>query len=84
MDKVFLSFEEIPIGSIWLAADGGSYGYIVTGKDLNSEDILVQGFSSKGWALNGPNEIDWFKLQYRYYLVWPTIKAKNARSKHHV
>jgi hypothetical protein len=64
----FISIKDIPIGSIWMAADGGSYGYIVQGKKDNG-DVVCRGFSVNGWYEDNPFEIDWFKLQYRYYLV---------------
>lgn len=70
MDGKFLPFDEIPIGSIWMAADGGNYGYVVAGRRPSTKDILVKGFTaSKGWEVDGPEDIDWYKLQYRYYMV---------------
>ena len=71
MKGEFLSFQEIPVGSIWMAADGGGYGYIVVGKRAwrDGGDVICHGFSKNGWLDDNPWEIDWFKLQYRYYLV---------------
>jgi hypothetical protein len=65
----FLSIHDIREASIWMAADGSSYGLLVTGKDLDAEDILVKRFDSNGWVDNCPGRIDWFKLQYRYKQV---------------
>jgi hypothetical protein len=61
--------KEIPIGSIWMAADGGAYGHYVVGLNLKSGDVLVKPFTSKGWYDSKQTDIDWFKLQYRYYRV---------------
>jgi hypothetical protein len=61
--------EEIPMGSIWMAADGGSYGHYVIGRILGTKDVVVKPFDKGGWCDDGPRDIDWFKLQYRYYRV---------------
>jgi hypothetical protein len=66
-DPKFMPLEDIPLGSIWMAADGGSYGYVVYDKNFVTEDVLVRGFNSLGWQLK--TTIDGFKLQYRYYPV---------------
>ena len=66
--KDFISFDDIPIGSIWMAADGGTYGYLVVGKDRNREDIIVCPYCLyNGWEMK-TYRIDGFKLQYRYNL----------------
>jgi hypothetical protein len=59
-----VTFDEIPIGSIWIAADGGSYGYEVIGKSENGQDIIVADLRRQT-----PREINYFKLQYRYKQV---------------
>lgn len=61
--KKWLKFSEIPVGSIWMAADGGAYGYEVVGHSSNGSDILVEELGN-----HTPREIDFFKLQYRYKL----------------
>lgn len=68
----FLSIEDIPIGSVWVAADGGSYGKIVVDKMMKAKDVVVRDFVLKEGKKVFQGElrrIDWFKLQYRYYLV---------------
>jgi hypothetical protein len=68
--KDFLTFEEIPMGSIWMAADGGSYGCYVIGKNYETKDITYLGFNKCGWFEDvNPWNIDYFKLQYRYCQV---------------
>ena len=69
--KDLLDFDKIPIGSIWLAADGGSYGHKVVGKKDTVKGIIVQPFVLRQGERVFDKEtttIDWFKLQYRYYL----------------
>jgi hypothetical protein len=73
MDK-FYSISNFPIPSVWLAADGGTYGYIATGIDTTRDDILVDEFTDyvEGLPLKATGvkrSIDYFKIQYRYYQV---------------
>jgi hypothetical protein len=69
-EKKWLTFDEIPIGSIWMAADGGSYGHYVVGKTSKERgDILVNAFTLRGWTDEEQRDINWWKLQYRYYRV---------------
>ena len=51
-----------------MAADGGSYGHYVIGRDPKTKDILVRSFTASGWG--DEYDIDWFKLQYRYQLTY--------------
>ncbi len=62
---VFLQSHEIPIGSWWEAADGGSYGYTVVSVDLKT------GLATVISTFGHTNTIDSFKLQYRYSRVIP-------------
>jgi hypothetical protein len=69
MPKEFVSIENIEIGSLWYAADGGSYGIKVVNKDIKRGDLIVVWFDIidgviKYWE--GTHDVDWFKLQYRY------------------
>jgi hypothetical protein len=61
----FLQFHAVPLGSIWMAADGGNYGYLVVGRSKTTFDLIVKPFNSEGWC-DGPDTIDYFKMQYRY------------------
>jgi hypothetical protein len=69
-ERKWLNFDEIRIGSIWMAADGGGYGHYVVGKHENGRDILVNAFTVRGWENEDfQRGINWWKLQYRYYPV---------------
>ena len=67
MNGEFLTFDQIKIGSWWAIADGGAYGYCVTGKNDRTEDIVVLSTCGEIRAIN------YFKLQYRYKLVVPNV-----------
>ena len=61
----------IEVGQIYLAADGGEYGHLVTDVTTHArcDDVVVRAFTRQGFD---PNErrIDSFKLAIvRYYLV---------------
>lgn len=76
--KLFLSLEDIPIGSIWMAASGASYGKIVVDKKMKTKDVIVRDFvlrDGKKVFEGDLRRIDWYKLQYRYYLVQPAEKS---------
>jgi hypothetical protein len=65
-----LTLEEIPLGSLWMASDGEPYGLYVFGKNYENGDVWCLGFNQHGWyAENNPIQMDYFKLQYRYFLA---------------
>jgi hypothetical protein len=56
-------------GQIYLAADGGRYGYVTLDHPRWDGDVLVRQFNELGWW-GEPTFIDCFKLaQVRYGLV---------------
>jgi len=65
--KTFLKIDEIPIGSKWLAADGGGYSHIAIAIDKERDEVIVQPSDR-----TAPRPISRFKLQYRYYLAETT------------
>ena len=69
-DCQFLTFEEVPIGSWWSMASGGTYGYCVVGKNPKTQDVSV--ISTEGES----RKIDFLKLQYRYKRVLPNEENK--------
>ncbi len=75
--KEFLSYEDIPLHSTWMAADGTSHGKIVVDKMDRNKDIVIRDFvvqEGKKVFKEDLRRIDWFKLQYRYFLVRPDEK----------
>lgn len=60
----------VEVGQIYVAADGGKYGHIVTDVDAFAScgDVVTIPFTASGWGENG-NRIDAFKLaRVRYCL----------------
>ena len=63
--------NEIKVGQVYIAADGGKYGHLVTDVTTYTEcgDIVTTPFAASGWGEAG-NRIDAFKLaMVRYYLA---------------
>lgn len=71
-DMKWLSTEQISIGSVWVAADGGSYGHIIVGHNVAIGDVYVAPWRGTTRTLHKSRQfrLDYFKLQYRYSLDW--------------
>lgn len=59
-------YYDVEIGDIFMAADGGSYGYLVMGFHENGTDVIARAFNKKGFE-DENRTIDGFKITYRYY-----------------
>lgn len=76
-DSRFCSFEQMPVGSEWVQADGSAPNrYLkVASKNEQTQDVVcsiyVDGFLCRGFSV-----LDYFKLQYRYYPRDPAFYDK--------
>lgn len=54
---------KIEVGQIYIAADGGRYGHLVTDTTTHADcdDVVTRPFGVSGWGSDG-NLIDGFKL----------------------
>ncbi len=76
--------KRVENGQVYWSADGGRNGVVVLDAELYRycEDVVVKGFTSKGFT-NDPYRIDAWKLAHcRYYLVetlpdWAPKELKN-------
>lgn len=60
---MYFKTKEIPVGSVWAAADGSDYQILVLGLDEEAEDILVEAPSFDSYF------VDTFVFQYRYEMI---------------
>lgn len=75
-----MRLQSIKVGQVWLAADGGHYGYIITGLGEDG-DITARSFNNKG-VEEKDRDIDSFKLSYRYFLVTECCRWLEERRVH--
>jgi hypothetical protein len=62
--------DTIPLNSYWLSAAGATYGCKVVETVDDNGDVWIKTFDKEGWTDEPVRDINWFKLQYRYYRVY--------------